>query len=94
MTTGISTSASLEAGFFDIFSASVSVSVSQDYTVSSGTAVTINIDCTAGQEGQIFWYPLYDVYSGFFTPSNTNAEYAIPQDNNLSTTNYRVVCLT
>lgn len=91
-TTSISSSVGLEAGFFDIFSASVSLEVSSSYTASSGTSVTIFVDCESGQSGQIFWYPLYDVYSGFFTPSNTNAEYAIPQDSQASKTNYRVKC--
>lgn len=47
-TVGISTTASLEAGFFDIFSASVGVTVSSDYTVTSGTSVTISVDCDPG----------------------------------------------
>lgn len=65
----------------------------RDFTFSSGTEAEVNLDCLPSQSGQIFWYPLYYVYSGFFTPSNTNAEYTISQDNGLSATNDRLVCL-
>lgn len=34
-----------------------------------------------------------DSYAGFTTPSNTDVEVAVPQNNDVSATNYRVVCL-
>ena len=49
-----------EVSFWNIFSASADVSVSQEYTTSSSWGININVDCDAGQSGQIWWTPLYN----------------------------------
>ncbi|KAK5165443.1 uncharacterized protein LTR77_008972 [Saxophila tyrrhenica] len=92
-TTGITTSASAEAGFFDIFSVSVSLEVSQEFTTTNSYGVDVNVDCESGQYGEVYWYPLYTIYSGFYTPSRTNADWYIPEDSRKSGSNYRVRCL-
>lgn len=49
-----------EVGFWEIFSASADVSVSQEYTTSSSWGINIDVDCEPGQTGQIWRTPLYD----------------------------------
>lgn len=52
-------SSTVEVGAdFKIFSASVSLSVSADYTTSSSIGFQVAVDCSPGQYGQIFWSPL------------------------------------
>lgn len=68
----VSTSVSVEAGFFDLFSASASVSVGADYSVSTTTGVTVKVDCDDGQDGIIYLAPTYTRYFGECTSDNYN----------------------
>lgn len=53
-TSGLSTSASAGANFFDLLEASVSVTVEKDYTVQLSTGITVNVDCEPGQYGIVY----------------------------------------
>ncbi|KAK4634714.1 hypothetical protein CLAFUW4_00281 [Fulvia fulva] len=91
--TSTTVSASVGAGFFEFFSASVGTEVTSETSQENTVGITVNIPCDSDQRGQVFWYPLYDVYSGFTTPSNTNVEVVVPQQNDVSASNYRVKCI-
>lgn len=90
-TVGVSASVTVEAGFFDLFDASASVSVDASDTVMSTTGVNVNVDCDSGQEGIIYLVPTFTEYVTICT-SNGNTEidvYAPIQDQN----DYIVQCL-
>lgn len=55
-TTGISASVDVGVDLFEVFTASVGLSVSQDYTVSSASGVSVNVDCADGQDGIVVSY--------------------------------------
>jgi hypothetical protein len=50
-TNSVSSSASLSAGFFEIFKASVSVEVGFEDTISESTGYSVPVDCPSGQRG-------------------------------------------
>jgi len=77
-TTGISSSFGLEAGFFDIFTASADITVSTDYSISSTTGVTVDVQCENGQQGIVYWAPLFDWFQGTFEPSGDAFSVYIP----------------
>lgn len=77
-TTGIESSFEAGGSFFEIFSVSAGLSISEDYTVTSTTGLSVNVDCPEGQTGIVFWQPIFDVYQGFGTPSQTSFEVRIP----------------
>lgn len=60
----VSTSVTVEAGFFDLSDASASVSVGSDYSVQTTTGVTVKVDCDSGQDGIIYLVPTYTRYFG------------------------------
>lgn len=93
-TTGVETSAEGGFDFFEIFSASVSITTSYDTTTSSTEGVNVYVDCDDGEEGMIYWYPLFTAYRGYYTPSQTEGDWFIPEDSPESGTNYRVHCLS
>ncbi|KAL3961230.1 hypothetical protein ACCO45_002753 [Purpureocillium lilacinum] len=90
-TVGIQSSFGLEAGFFDLFTASASLTVSTDYSVSSATGITILIQCKDGQQGVLYWSPLFDRFQGNFNPSGDAYDVYIPMSE--SAGSYDVECL-
>lgn len=59
--TSTTVSASVGAGFFEFFSASVGTEVTSETSQENTVGITVNIPCDSDQRGQVFWYPLYDV---------------------------------
>jgi hypothetical protein len=93
VTTGISVSAELSAGFFDLFSASIGTEVSAEQTSTSSYGMNINVDCKSGQMGVVYWYPLFTLYQGRFEPSGQYVDFYIPDDSVAGTSNFGVNCL-
>lgn len=60
--TSVSVSTEVGAGFYEFFSASVGTSVTAEQSTSNTIGISLKIACDAPQRGQVFWYPLYDVY--------------------------------
>lgn len=81
------------ASFFELFSASVSAEVSQDQTSTSAVGINVEVDCDSGQMGIIYWYPLYTLYQGHFTPSGDFVDIWIPDNSATGTSNFGVQCL-
>jgi hypothetical protein len=57
------------ASFFEIFSASVSISVSFDYSESYPETLTFDPSgsCDENQRYTLYMYPLFDKYSGWYS---------------------------
>lgn len=91
----IGTSASVEVGasFFEIFSASVNAEVSQETTSTSTSGIDVLVDCESGQEGIIYWYPVFTVYQGRYTPSGDNVDFYIPDNSASGQSNFGIRCL-
>jgi hypothetical protein len=89
-TQGISMSVEFGASFFEIFSASAGLEISQEFTVTSTTGVTVNVDCPEGQNGIIYWQPIFIVYQGFGRPSMNSFEVRVPS--NVGLGSYSVAC--
>lgn len=66
----VATSVGVDVGLFEIFTASVSITTTLEtsYDVTSG--VTVLVDCAQGQNGVIYYEPLYDYYEGYYSSSN------------------------
>lgn len=92
-TTGVSVSAEVSAGLFEIFEASISTEVSASQTATSAWGIEVNVDCNSGQQGIIYWYPLFTLYQGRFEPSGDIVDFYIPDDSVAGTTNFDVTCL-
>jgi hypothetical protein len=88
---GITTSFSLEAGFFDIFSASAGLDISTDYSVANTQGLTVAVQCENGQQGTIFWTPLSTRYQGNWNPSGDAFDVYIPIES--SADSYAVECI-
>ncbi|KAL2214739.1 hypothetical protein CC79DRAFT_1353321 [Sarocladium strictum] len=88
---GITTSFSLEAGFFDIFSASAGLDISTDYSVANTQGLTVVVQCENGQQGTIFWTPLSTRYQGNWNPSGDAFDVYIPIES--SADSYAVECI-
>jgi hypothetical protein len=93
VTTGVSASVEISAGFFAIFEASIGAEISQDQTSTSLVGIDVLVDCDPGQEGIIIWYPLFTLYQGEFTPSGTNVDIYIPNNSATGTSNFGVRCV-
>ncbi|KAB5545525.1 hypothetical protein GE09DRAFT_1243184 [Coniochaeta sp. 2T2.1] len=89
--TGISSSFGLEAGFFDLFTASAGITVETSYTVTSSVGITVVIQCDNGQQGILYWSPLFNRYQGNFQPSGDAYDVWIPLAD--SAGSYDVECL-
>lgn len=90
-TVGVSVSVSVEAGFFDVLSTTVGTTISEDQTESSTTGVNINVDCDSGQEGIIYFYPVFTEYQLLCESDNNNEiDVWVPDTDQ---TNYMVTCL-
>jgi hypothetical protein len=76
---------------FNIFSASVGLSVGETFEVSSSRTIQVPIDCPSGTRGIIYWQPLFDRYQGFYQPSGNAVDWYVPTDS--STTSFYVECL-
>lgn len=72
-------------------SASIGLSVSADFTVSSAVGITINVDCPG--QGVVLWAPLHDYYEGRFEPSGEEAWVYVPKEQSATLDNYYVRCL-
>lgn len=93
VTTGVSASVEVGASFFELFSTSVSAEVSQDQTSTSAVGIEVNVDCDSSQMGIIYWYPLFTLYQGYFTPSGDYMNFYIPDNSASGTSNFGVRCL-
>lgn len=92
-TTGVSISADVSAGLFEIFEASIGTEVSREQTSTSAVGTTIVVDCNSGQQGVIYWYPLYTLYQGKYEPSGDSVDFWIPDDSLEGTSSFGVTCL-
>ncbi|KAH8882500.1 hypothetical protein GQ53DRAFT_812003 [Thozetella sp. PMI_491] len=90
-TQGIESSFGLEAGFFDIFTASAQITVSSSFSITSTVGVNVLIQCEDSQQGTLFWAPLFDRFQGNFQPSGEAFDVYIPIPN--SAGSYDVECL-
>ncbi|QIW99551.1 hypothetical protein AMS68_005069 [Peltaster fructicola] len=87
----VTASVSVEAGFFDPFSASASVSVDERYSRMTSHGETINVDCDDGQDGIIYAYPPFTMYAGLCrSDDNNEIDVWVPA---VGHTNYRATCL-
>lgn len=87
----MSVSASVSAGFADIIEVEVGFEFSASRTYSTTEGFNVNVDCPSGQDGVIYYYPLFRKVTGVALPSRTELVVWIPMDTNLG--NYRVQCL-
>jgi hypothetical protein len=65
--TSVSSTITLEAGFFDFFSTSLSISVTLEENVSYTKTLTFDPTglCKQGQDAVLYMYPLFDQYIGY-----------------------------
>jgi hypothetical protein len=86
-TASVSTSVEVTDEAFAVFQNSIDEEVSRDQTLTSafGGNTDLNVDCEAGQEGVLYWYPLYTIYQGVFTPSGDRVDFNIPVNSTLGT---------
>jgi len=94
-TARVSTSVEVSNEAFSVFQASIDEEVSRDQIASSASGVNINlnVDCQNGQAGIIYWYPLYTIYRGEFTPSGNNVDFNIPDNSTVGASNFYVRCV-
>lgn len=73
-----STSTDLSVGLEEVVGASVSFEVG--HTVSNTNTLTqsYKIDCNAGQKGQLYWYPYWNIYYGTLWPSGDELSIYVP----------------
>lgn len=77
----VATSVGADAGLFSVFTASVSIetTLTTSYEVTSG--VDVLVDCAQGQNGVIYYEPLYNYYEGYYSNSNDRIDdFWIPRD--------------
>ncbi|KAB5531346.1 hypothetical protein GE09DRAFT_1228148 [Coniochaeta sp. 2T2.1] len=79
--TGISSSFGLEAGIFDLFTASAGITIETSWTVTSTVGITVLIPCDNGQRGIPYWSQLFDRFTGNFRPSGDAFDVWIPLAN-------------
>ena len=86
-TARVSTSVEVTDEAFAVFQNSIDEEVSRDQTLTSefGGDTDLNVDCEAGQEGVLYWHPLYTIYQGVFTPSGDRVDFNIPVNSTLGT---------
>lgn len=78
---GISSTVEVGGSFFELFSASVSITISAEYTQSYTETLTFNPagKCDPDQTAVLYMYPLFDKYVGFYSNDPyTNVEWYIP----------------
>ncbi|KAH7392441.1 hypothetical protein DE146DRAFT_634581 [Phaeosphaeria sp. MPI-PUGE-AT-0046c] len=78
---GISSTVEVGGSFFELFSASVSLTVSAEYTQSYAETLTFDPTgrCDPGQSAVLYMYPLFDKYTGIYANDvNTAVEWFIP----------------
>jgi hypothetical protein len=92
VSSGISTSMEMGASFFEIFTASVGVEISQEQSSTSSFGTTILADCEPGQTGVIYWKPLFTLYQGKWTPSGNYVDIWVPDDPEVGRSNFGVRC--
>ena len=75
--TSVTTSAEMGVNLFEIFTASVSISVTMEESVSYTETLTFDPSgrCDPSQDAVLYFYPLFDRYVGMFDDSDT--EYTI-----------------
>ncbi|KAM3420066.1 hypothetical protein BST61_g3372 [Cercospora zeina] len=91
-TVGFDAGTEVSAGFEGVLSASVSFSVNFESTTTNTQSVTIPINCSPGQEGQIWWSPLYDLIEGSALPSGDFVQAWFPVNDGISAGNYAIRC--
>ncbi|CAK1363951.1 unnamed protein product [Cercospora beticola] len=91
-TVGFDAGTEISAGFEGVLSASVSFSVNFESTTTNTQSVTIPINCSPGQEGQIWWSPLYDLIEGNALPSGDFVQAWFPVNDGISAGNYAIRC--
>ena len=74
-TTGITAGVEMSASFFEMFTASASLEVSQEFTLGNTVGMNVGIPCN---DGILFWQPLYDVYQVVSLPSQRSYDISIP----------------
>jgi hypothetical protein len=80
---------------FALFQDSIDAEVSRDTTSTSPVwegNTNVNVDCEEGQEGVIYWEPLYTIYQGRFTPSGDRFDFSIPDNSTVGTSGFGVRC--
>jgi hypothetical protein len=75
----VTTSAEMGVNF-EIFAASISLSVTQETSYSYSTSMTFDAstECALGQRAVVYFYPLFDKYMGKFSDSDTVYNIWIP----------------
>ncbi|KAL2202448.1 hypothetical protein CC79DRAFT_1372620 [Sarocladium strictum] len=77
-TAGVSVSTGIDAKLWEIFTASISTTVSLDFTVSNTVGETVTVGCEPTVMGILFWEPLFIEYVGHFEPSGQTFDNWIP----------------
>jgi hypothetical protein len=90
---GITASVTLGGTLFEVMTASIGISVTSEYSVSSSTSVSFTIECEGNQEGVVAWRPLFDYYEGTFEPSGESGYIWVPLDTDPSRSNYDYRCI-
>jgi hypothetical protein len=90
-TSSVSSSASLGVSFFEIFEASVDIEVGFEDTVEETMGYELVIDCPTGQDGVLYWTPLYTRYVGLYQPSGEQAEWYVANGGEQSS--YELQCI-
>jgi hypothetical protein len=77
----VTTSADMGVNF-EVFTASMSLSVTQETSYSCSTTITFDAStgCAPSQRAVVYFYPLFDKYMGKFSDSDTVYDIWIPLD--------------
>ncbi|KAF1829316.1 hypothetical protein BDW02DRAFT_612135 [Decorospora gaudefroyi] len=78
---GVAVSAGVSVGFFDLFTASINIEVSFEYTQSYSRSITIDPSkpCSTGQDAYMYFEPYFDHYT-VMDGNNEVHEIWIPKD--------------
>ncbi|KAF1838622.1 hypothetical protein BDW02DRAFT_564722, partial [Decorospora gaudefroyi] len=78
--TTVTASVSMSAGFWGIFTASVGIDVSQEFSIEHNVEVEFDPakGCEKGQTAKLYYYPLFDHYNGAFSGDEEARDIYIP----------------
>ncbi|KAI5364593.1 hypothetical protein Slin15195_G041310 [Septoria linicola] len=93
-TSSIESTTELSADLFSLFSATQSISVGYEETLTYSTTQDIPNNCGNDQTGTLYWYPLYTEYRGGWSPDGPSpATIYVPNKNGDSASGvFRVLC--
>lgn len=86
----------MSAGFFDIFSASVGISVSEEHSETIENGMTVTVNSCPSNRGYVVWDPIMDFYDGYFTdePDQWYVVWVPTARNGYARGEFRSICLS